>query len=242
MLVAQPGSSCGDLRGSTRSTYICASWMILIQAFHRSPTRNGEARARCRPLGFPPTRVMSAGARNDFIRHPDGHISLCDPGTSRGRIRSRHFNSRHPRAPSHAADAAAPRPKEKRRLESSTHHPGGLPCRLVRGQRGVGATSHLKAVGGRRSAGREVPPGPPGGEFEPPRVGPRLDLAAKIGLIRIRHIMEHFSAAFGTIGTGEAPICARRFAVGPARARCGLCAGALQAIRDHTSVRMVIPS
>ena len=146
MLVAQPGRSCGDLRGSTRSTYICASWMILIQAFHRSPTRNGEARARCRPLGFPPTRVMSAGARNDFIRHPDGHISLCDPGTSRGRISSRHFNSRHPRAPGHAADAAAPRPKEKRRLESSTHHPGRLPCRLVRGQRGVGATSHLKAV------------------------------------------------------------------------------------------------
>jgi hypothetical protein len=47
-------------------------------------------------------------------------------------------------------------------------------------------------------------------------VGPRLDLAAKIGLIRIRHIMEHFSAAFGTKSALRG-LCARQIGDAPVR-------------------------
>ena len=152
----------------------------------------------CRPLGFPPTWVMSAGACDDFIGCPDGRISLCDPGTSRGRIGNRHINCCHPGAQSHAADAAAPRPKEKRRLESSAHHPGGLPCRLVRGQRGVGSTSHLKS--GLRGPRAARPPSVSRRRIRAASGGAEARFVGQIALIRIRHIMEHFPTVAATLG------------------------------------------
>src|SRR5215472_5273280 len=141
---------------------------------------------------------MSAGACDDFIGCPDGHISLCDPSTSRGRIGNRHINCCHPGAQSHAADAAAPRPKEKRRLESSAHHPRGLPCRLVRGQRGVGSTSHLKS--GLRGPRAARPPSVSRRRIRAASGGAEARFVGQIALIRIRHIMEHFPTVAATLG------------------------------------------